>query len=116
RRQDSQPEPEQLAVPKEIFPIFGLGRVHRAFCEPICHAFPWWNHRGTTIKELRGTTGNLHHTRYACNQGILHAQETRGMLGKPPKPDSKSGGGNIVLVRVRPGAPCSILRPVRPTG
>src|SRR5262249_16429245 len=30
-------------------------------------------------------------------------------------PDSKSGGGNIVLVRVRPGAPCLILRPVRPT-
>src|SRR5262249_49544796 len=24
-------------------------------------------------------------------------------------PDSKSGGGNIVLVRVRPGAPISIL-------
>jgi hypothetical protein len=32
------------------------------------------------------------------------------MPRKSLKPDSKSGGGNIVLVRVRPGAPISLLR------
>jgi hypothetical protein len=42
-------------------------------------------------------------------KGFLHAQEVTGMTRKFLKPDSKSGGGNIVLVRVRPGAPISIF-------
>jgi hypothetical protein len=35
----------------------------------------------------------------------MHGGEIRGMSGTLEKTDSKSGGGNIVLVRVRPGAP-----------
>jgi hypothetical protein len=39
------------------------------------------------------------------NKAFMHCQEIRGTTDIREKTDSKSGGGNIVLVRVRPGAP-----------
>jgi hypothetical protein len=39
------------------------------------------------------------------SKAFVHAREHRGMTEPRDKTDSKSGGGNIVLVRVRPGAP-----------
>jgi hypothetical protein len=44
------------------------------------------------------------------SNAFAHGQEIRGMMGIHEKTDSKSGGGNIVLVRVRPGAPIGFMR------
>src|SRR5262245_669654 len=75
RRKNPHPEPEQLAIPKEIFLIFVLGCGNRTLCDPICHSqpLPPWNHRGTTAKEPCGTSGNLNPIRYARDQGTFHA-------------------------------------------
>jgi hypothetical protein len=50
-------------------------------------------------------TGNATQHKCLLLRTNSHLQATPGNARKAIAPDSKSGGGNIVLVRVRPGAP-----------
>src|SRR5262245_25495802 len=47
-RQHAKAEADQLAIPDEILGRAGLGRVDRAFREPLCHLHP--QRFGTTLE------------------------------------------------------------------
>jgi hypothetical protein len=88
------------AVPQHRQPVWSTSRS--CWSRSVPQRVITWSSPGRKWQEL---TGNVAQHKLLLLRTNSHQQATPGNARTAIAPDSKSGGGDIVLVRVRPGAP-----------